>query len=104
MARENDARRRYRCSVGDKSSQGEANQGNRGPEPWFGRKHGGLGFGPLTWQGRAATFLYVFLVLVAIFVYSDVSLTVLVVVFYTIAFGFVVMLKSDVLKHWPPGS
>lgn len=73
-------------------------------ELWFGKKQGGLGFGPLTWQGRAVTFLYVVLVILAVFVYSEISLTVLVVVFYTIIFGCVVMLKSDLLKHWPPGS
>ncbi len=71
---------------------------------WFGRKEGGLGFGPLTWQGRAVTALYVALVIFAIFVYSEISLTILVVVFYTIVFFFIVMFKSDVLKHWPPGS
>jgi hypothetical protein len=87
--------------MGEQSSPGA---GRGEPQPWFGKKEGGLGFGPLTWQGRAVTALYVFLVVVAIFVYSEITLTVLVVVFYTIVFGFVVMLKSDVLKHWPPGS
>lgn len=80
--------------------------GVRRPEPqlWFGRKEGGLGFGPLTWQGRAATFLYLFLVIVAVLTYSQVTLTALVVVFYTVTFGFVVLLKSDLMRHWPPGS
>jgi hypothetical protein len=76
----------------------------REPELWFGKKDGGLGFGPLTWQGRAVTLLYVFLVVVAVFTYSQLVLTAVVVVFYTVAFGFVVVVKSDLMKHWPPGS
>jgi hypothetical protein len=87
--------------MGDEQSPGAG----QGKSPlWFGKKDGGLGFGPLTWQGRAATFLYVVLVILAVFVYSEISLTVLVVVFYTIVFGCVLMLKSDLLEHWPPGS
>lgn len=73
--------------------------GQAEPRLWFGKKNGGLGFGPLTWQGRAATFLYVFLVIVAVFVYSQLTLTLIVVAFYTIVFGCAVMLKSDLLKH-----
>ena len=69
------------------------------PRLWFGKKEGGIRFAPLTWQGRAATFLYVFLVVVAFFTYSQLTLTAFVVVFYTVAFAFVVMCKSDVLKH-----
>ena len=88
-------------SVGDPDSQRVR---QREPQLWFGKKEGALGFGPLTWQGRAATTLYVFLVVVAVFTYSQVTLTALVAVFYTITFGCVVMLKSDLLKHWPPGS
>ena len=77
----------------------------REPVLWFGRKEGGRGFGPRTWQGRAAVFLYVFLVLVAIVTYSDLSLTAFVVVFYSVVFGFLVMVKSDLMKdHWPPRS
>gem|GEM_PF-926710 len=73
--------------------------------PWCGRKEGGLGFAPLTWQGRAATFLYLFLVVVAIITYSQLTLTAFVVVFYTVVFGFIVMVKSDVMKdRQPPGS
>jgi hypothetical protein len=71
---------------------------------WFGKKQTALGFGPLTWQGRAAIYLYVFLVIVAIFTYSQLALTAFVVVFYSAAFGLVVAVKSDLMKHWPPGS
>lgn len=75
------------------------------PQLWFAKKEGGLGFTPLTWQGRAATFLYLFLVVVAIITYSQLTLTAFVVVFYTVVFGFVVMVKSDVMKdRQPPGS
>lgn len=70
---------------------------------WFGRKTTGIGFAPLTWQGRAAIFLYFFLLAVAIFTYSQLTLTVFVVVFYTLVFGFVVVTKSDLMKDWPPG-
>jgi hypothetical protein len=72
--------------------------------PWFGKSTNRLGFGPLNWQGRAATFLYVFLVIVAIFLYSQLGLTIFVIAFYTVAFGLVVAMKSDLMKGWPPGS
>jgi hypothetical protein len=73
-------------------------------ELWFGKKEGGLGFGPLTWQGRAAIFMYCFLVLVAIVTYSQLILTAFVVIFYTVAFCLLVAYKSDLMKNWPPGS
>jgi len=69
---------------------------------WFGKKGGKVGFGPLNWQGRAASFLYAFLVVVAIVVYSQLMLTVLVVVFYSVIFFLVVAIKSDLMKGWPP--
>jgi hypothetical protein len=71
---------------------------------WFGKKEGGIRFAPLTWQGRVATFLYVFLVVVAFFTYSKLTLTVFVVAFYTVAFGLLVVYKSDLMDNWPPGS
>ncbi len=71
---------------------------------WFAKKEGGLRIAPLTWQGRAATALYCFLVLVAAFTYSKLLLTVFVVVFYTVVFGLVVVYKSDLMDDWPPGS
>ena len=76
----------------------------REPQQWFGKRHGRVKYGPLTWQGRAVTFLWAFLVVVAIFTYSQLTLTAVVVVFYTVAFWVVVAVKSDLLKHWPPGS
>jgi len=71
---------------------------------WFGKVEGGLGFGPLTWQGRAATFLYVFLVIVAVIIYSALSLTILVIGIYTVVFVLLVAFTSDLMDHWPPGS
>jgi hypothetical protein len=65
---------------------------------WFGKKEGGLGFGPITRQGRAVSALYVFLVVVAIFTYSQLALTCFVVAFYTLTFGFFVIAKSDFMK------
>jgi hypothetical protein len=70
---------------------------------WFARKDTGLGFGPVLWQGRAATYLYVLLVLVAVVTYSRLALTAFVIVFYTVVYGCVVIVKSDLLKEWPPG-
>ena len=78
--------------------------GDRQRIRWFGRKEGGLGFGPLTWQGRAATFLYVFLVIVAVVIYSALSLTFLVIGLYTVAFVLLVAFTSDLMDNWPPGS
>lgn len=74
------------------------------PPRWFGKKEGGLRIAPLTWQGRAATVLYCFLVVVAVLTYSQLTLTLFVVAFYTVTFGLVVLYKSDLLEHWPPGS
>jgi hypothetical protein len=72
------------------------------PQMWFGKKEGGLGFGPITRQGRVVTVLYVLLVVVAIFTYSQLYLTGFVVAFYTVAFGSIVIAKSDLMKdHWP---
>lgn len=71
---------------------------------WWGKKEGGLRIAPLTWQGRAATVMYCFLVVVAVFTYSQLVLTAFVVVFYTIVFGLLVVYKSDLLDNWPPES
>ena len=74
-----------------------------GDRLWFGRKDSRLGFGPLTWEGRAAVGLYLFLVLVAVVVYAALGLTLLVIAFYTVVFVLLVAVKSDLLKGWPPG-
>ena len=68
------------------------------PRLWFGKKEGGLGFGPITGLGRAVTGLYVFLVIVAIFTYSQLALTCFVVAVYTFSFVFLVVAKSDLMK------
>jgi len=65
---------------------------------WFGKKEGGLGFGPITRQGRVVTVAYVLLVVVAIFTYSQLALTAFVVAFYTVAFGSIIIVKSDLMK------
>jgi hypothetical protein len=68
------------------------------PQVWFGKKEGGLGFGPVSRQGRVITVLYVLLVVVAVFTYSQLALTAFVVAFYTVAFGSIVIVKSDLMK------
>jgi hypothetical protein len=70
------------------------------PEPqlWFGKKEGGLGFGPLTRQGRVVTVAYVLLVVVAVFTYSQLALTAFVIAFYTVAYGSIIIAKSDLMK------
>jgi hypothetical protein len=68
------------------------------PQLWFGKKEGTLGFGPVARQGRIVTVLYVLLVVVAIFTYSQLALTAFVVGFYTVAFGSIVIVKSDLMK------
>jgi hypothetical protein len=68
------------------------------PQLWFGKKEGGLGFGPITRQGRVVTVAYVLLVVVAIFTYSQLALTAFVVAFYTVVFGSIVIAKSDLMK------
>jgi hypothetical protein len=65
---------------------------------WFGKKESGLGFGPVSRQGRVVTVLYVLLVVVAVFTYSQLALTAFVVAFYTVAFGSIVIVKSDLMK------
>jgi hypothetical protein len=66
---------------------------------WFGKKEGGLGFGPITREGRLTIALYIFLVVVAVFTYSQLALTGFVVLFYTLVFGSVVIAKSDLMKQ-----
>jgi hypothetical protein len=68
------------------------------PQLWFGKKDGRLGFGPVARQGRVVTVLYVLLVIVAVFTYSQLALTAFVVAFYTVAFGCIVIVKSDLMK------
>jgi hypothetical protein len=69
------------------------------PQLWFARKEGGLGFGPITRQGRVVTIFYVLLVVLAIFTYSQLALTAFVALFYTVVFFFVVVAKSDIMKE-----
>ncbi len=88
--------------VGPEGLQPE--QEGTGPDLWFGKKEGGLGFAPLTWQGRTTVGLYLFLIAVAVFTYSQLTLTAVVVIFYTVAFGLIVAVKSDLMKNWPPGT
>ena len=71
---------------------------------WFGRNEGRLGFGPLTWQGRSITVLYVVLVLFAAVIYRTLGLTVLVIGLYTVAYVLLVAFTSDLMDNWPPGS
>jgi hypothetical protein len=66
---------------------------------WFGKTKGGLGFGPTTRQGRVVTALYVLLLVVAAFTYSQLFLTVFVILFYTVVFGLIVIAKSDLMTH-----
>ena len=71
------------------------------PDPvlWFGRRTDDTGLRPLTWQGRAITFLYAFLVIVAVLLYSQLSLIIVVVGLYTVVFGLVVAAKSDLISE-----
>jgi hypothetical protein len=66
---------------------------------WFGKRERGLGFGPITKEGRIATAVYLLLLVVAVFTYSQVALTAFVVGFYTLVFGCVVIAKSDLMKQ-----
>ncbi len=74
------------------------------PPLWFAKKDQGFPIAALTWQGRAATFLYCLLVVLAVFTYSRLTLTVFVIAFYTVVFVLLVAYKSDLLENWPPGS
>jgi hypothetical protein len=69
-----------------------------GREVWFGKTKGWIGFGPTTRQGRIVTVLYVLLLVVAVFTYSQLFLTVFVVLFYSLAFGFLVIAKSNLMN------
>jgi len=68
---------------------------------WFGPKETWLGFGPIAWQGRCTVALYVFLVVVAVFLYSNVSTVFTVVAFYTVGAGVIVFFTSDLRDRWP---
>ena len=86
------------------ADDGAGGAGEPATRLWFARKDTGIGFGPTSWQGRALTFLYVFLVLAAVVTYSQLTLTAFVIGFYTVVFVLVVTIKSDLLSGWPPGS
>ena len=69
---------------------------------WFGKREGGLRIAPLTWQGRAATVLYVFLV-------ARGALHLLAADSHRVRGDLLhgrlrplVAYKSDLLENWPP--
>jgi hypothetical protein len=73
-------------------------------ELWFTRAETFPGFRPLTWQAKVLIGFYVFLVVLAIPIYVTTNLVMMVVVvaFYTIVFGGVVYVKSDIRPPEPP--
>jgi hypothetical protein len=75
-------------------------ESKHGSQLWFGKKQTGLGFGPITKQGRIVTALYVLLCVTAVFTYSQLALTGFVVLFYTLVFGCVIVYKSDLMKDF----
>jgi hypothetical protein len=93
-----------RTGAPDGGAEGHGAPEAGGAPLWFGKREEGFPIAPLTWQGRAATFLYCLLVVLAVFTYSQLTLTVFVIVFYTVVFVLLVAYKSDLLEHWPPGS
>jgi hypothetical protein len=80
-------------------TQEVAEESRQEPRLWFGKKESRLGFGPITREGRIVTALYVLLTIVAVFTYSELTLTIFVVLFYTVVFGLVVVAKSDIMKE-----
>ena len=66
-------------------------------ELWFAKKEGG-GIAFLTWHAKFATAIYVVLILFAIVLYSQISLIALVVIFYTIVYGCLLIFKSNIVS------
>ena len=71
---------------------------------WFTRSETFPGIRVLTWQGKVAFWLYVFLVVVAVAIYigSNLGLMAFVVAFYTAVFLGLVLVKSDIRPPEPP--
>ncbi len=88
----------------DEPGDHRATSDDAAPPLWFAKKDQGFPITALTWQGRAATFLYFLLVVLAVFTYSRLTLTAFVIAFYTVVFVLLVAYKSDLLEDWPPGS
>jgi len=71
---------------------------------WFTRAERFPGFEPLTWLAKVLTGFYVLLVVLAVPIYitTNLAMMVVVVVFYTIVFGAIVYVKSDIRPIEPP--
>lgn len=68
---------------------------------WFGRKRFGFGFGPRTWQGWAATLVYVALMLMLARIFSangDHTLRIIGMIVLTVAFLLLFLWKLDTSK------
>lgn len=65
------------------------------PQLWFERTTTGIGIRPASFPGRASTAFWALLCLLAFVTYSTMMLTIFVIIFYTVVFGFVVVMKSD---------
>lgn len=74
---------------------------HRAADRWFGKADGGFSLHPLTWQGRFAIILWAVLCLLALALYSaQLGLMVFVIALYSVVFGCVVLVKSDLRNEF----
>jgi hypothetical protein len=66
-----------------------------GSQLWFKRTTTGIGIRPVSFPGRALTAFWALLCVLAFVTYSTMVLTFFVIIFYTVVFGFIVIMKSD---------
>jgi|APCry1669190156_1035279.scaffolds.fasta_scaffold10620_3 hypothetical protein len=73
-----------------------------GTQLWFEKTDSGIGVRPASFPGRAVTAFWILLCLLALVTYSTMTIMIFVIIFYTVVFGFIVFVKSD-LRPPPPG-
>ena len=66
-----------------------------GSQLWFKRTTTGIGIRQVSFPGRALTAFWALLCVLAFVTYSTMLLTIFVIIFYTVVFGFIVVMKSD---------
>ena len=66
---------------------------------WFGKPDGSFSLAPVAWQGRATIFGYVMLLIFTIVTYSQLFITIFVVLLYTAIFFGIVAMRSSMKEE-----
>ena len=66
---------------------------------WFGKPDGSFSLAPAAWQGRATIFGYVMLLIFTVVTYSQLFITIFVVLLYTAIFFGIVAMRSSMKEE-----